>query len=210
MNYQYPNDNKLHTRFSELSKCTPGQIQRVIDERNGDLAPFENEITYFGEKRHEMFSKYIKENGHLPKQFGLELECKPDQSERHIACEVAPQLVIHGTPDAFGADWVIDFKTTTKPEAYVNSKQCTFYAWLLGIYGLEIKKVYYLCEVWNLERDKILEYKVHEKEITPEDIEEVKEWALDRARFLYKSIKLLERNGKEKARSAVASPVASR
>lgn len=208
MSYDYPNDGKLHCRYSELKKCTIGQIDKVIQERNGKLAPFENEITYFGEKRHEMFSKYIKENGHLPKQFGLDLECKPEQSERHIACEMAKNLVIHGTPDAFGGDWVIDFKTTTKPEAYINSKQCTFYAWLLGVYGLNIKKVYFLCEIWNPERDKILGYKVHEKEITEDDIAEVKEWALDRARLLYKSIKLYERTQSEKQnRSALAQTV---
>jgi len=192
-NYNYPEDNKLHTRYSELVKCTVGQIDKVIEERNGELAPFENEITYFGEKRHEMFSKYIKEKGELPKNFGLNLTCKPEQSERHIACEVAPDLVIHGTPDAFGEDWVIDFKTTTKPDAYINSKQTTFYAWLLSIYGLEIRKVYYLCEIWNIDRDKILGYKVHEKELTPQDLEDVREWALERARLLYKTIKLYER-----------------
>jgi len=192
-NYDYPNDNKLHTRFSELVRCTPGQIDKVVEERLGHYAPFENEITYFGEKRHEMFSKYIKENGKIPEKFEIDLKCKPEQSERHIACEVAPRLVIHGTPDAHADDWIVDFKTTTRPDSFSASKQTTFYAWLLSIYGLEIKKTYYLCEVWNLERDKILGYKTIEKEITPEAIEEVKEWALERARLLYKTLKLYER-----------------
>ena len=192
MTYNYPNDGKLHTRYSELTRCTVGQIDKVIMERNGELSPFENEITYFGEKRHEMFNKYINENKCLPKQFGLELDCKPEQAERHIACEVAPQLVIHGTPDAFGADWIIDFKTTTKPDSFSASRQTTLYAWLLSIYGLDIKKTYYLCEIWNLERDKILGYKVIEKEVTPESIEEVKKWTLERSRLLYKTIKLYE------------------
>lgn len=200
MTYNYPKDGKLHTRFHELLRCTDGQIDNVIAERFGDLAPFENDITYFGTKRHEMLEKYIKENNELPKQFkklceekGIELEVNGKQVEKEICCEMFNGVVIHGTPDLFGSDWIVDFKTTTRPESFSANKQTLFYAWLFQPYGLKITKSYYLMEIWNLERDKILGYDVIEKEITQEAIDKINDWALERARTLYKAVKTYER-----------------
>lgn len=194
MQYQYPNDDNLHTRFSELQKCTPGSIDNVIRERLGEIGSFQNEITEFGDKRHEMLNEYILKNKKLPPKFGLDFVVDPKQANQHLMVEMFPKLVLHGTPDVFGADWVADFKTTTRGKgAYVNSKQCTYYAWLLSVYGLDIKKIYYLCELWNPERTEILGYEMHEKDITPEDIEEVKEWTLTRARLLYQTLKDYEK-----------------
>lgn len=196
--YNYPKDGKIHTRYSELVRCTPGQIEKVVAERMGDIIPFSNDIMDFGTERHQILSDYIIKNNKLPKHFAkelktkydLELEIKGDQSERHIAVEMFKGIVIHGTPDIFGKDWIIDFKTTTRgKEAYINSKQNIFYAWLLSIYGLKIKRAFYLCELWNKERNEILGYESHDKEITEIDKDEIKKWAWERAKLLKSAIK---------------------
>ena len=190
MTYDYPNDGKLHTRFSELVRCTDGQIERVLAERNGDQASFSSNITYFGDIRHEMLKEYIQENGKIPEKFGVKLSCKPDRAEKHIAVEVFPNVVIHGTPDCFGNEWIADFKTTSRTEkAYSASKQVLFYAWLLSFYGLKIEKGYYLCEIWDKERTKILDYKSHQFEVDSAEFDELVLWTQERVERLKSAIK---------------------
>lgn len=189
-NYDYPKDGKLHTRFSELVRCTDGQIDRVLAEREGDQTPFSSNITFFGDVRHEMLKEYIQKNGKIPDKFGINLKCEPERAEKHIAVEIWPDVVIHGTPDCFGEDWIADFKTTSRTEkAYKASKQILFYAWMLSFYGLKIEKGYYLCEIWDLERTKILDYKPYPFPIDPAEFEELKHWAWERVKRLRKAIK---------------------
>ena len=197
MDYNYPQDGKLHTRYHELAKCTPGQIHVVIAERLGQLQPFENDVTFFGSERHGMFEKYIKANATLPKhfdgllksKFGLSLDLSTAKSEQEIASEMFNGVVIHGRPDLFGQDWIIDFKTTTNPERFSSSRQTLFYAWLLQPHGLTITKTYFLFELWNKDRTEILGYECLAKDITDTMLDEINEWALHRARLLYAALR---------------------
>ena len=189
MDYVYQKDGKLHTRYSELVRCTPGQIEQVIYEREGGER-FEGEFTEFGVKRHKMFSKYIKQNSKIPEQFGYDLKVKPENSEKQMACEVAPELVIHFTPDCFGDNWVGDFKTTHQGrKGFKSSRQQKFYAWLLGILGHEITQSLYFLEIWNKERTEIMGYEVLDDDISKEDINNQLDWVLPRARLLYANLK---------------------
>lgn len=185
--YNYPNDGKFHTRFSELTRVTDGSLERLIKERCGEIPTFSGNSTSFGSDRHDGLAQYLKENRELPEVFQMyiperKLAINPDWVEKHLAVEMWPGIVIHGTPDCFGPEWVIDFKTTSRDaKAYTSSPQVTFYAWLLRPYGFTIKKAYYLCEIWDKERTTIYEYDVAEKEITEEKIIAVEAWAKERA-----------------------------
>jgi len=193
--YNYPNDGKLHTRFSELTRCTPGQIERVVAERMGDDNRYTNEIMEFGTVRHEKLAEYIKKNSQLPPRFNLDLKCEPENAERQIAIEMFPNVVIHATPDVFDTDWIADFKTTTGDgKNYGSSKQVTFYAWLLSFYGYDIKTVYYLCERWDKERTKIIEYpEPIKKEVDKEIFNDLREWTLGRVHLLQTTLRYYQK-----------------
>jgi hypothetical protein len=55
--YTYTADGKLHTRYSELIRCTPGQIDRVVWERIHPGHRAETEHMGFGTLRHEMLEQ---------------------------------------------------------------------------------------------------------------------------------------------------------
>lgn len=202
--YIYPKDGKLHTRWSELVRCTPGQIERVVAERMGHKRPFQNEHMAFGIVRHNRLAREVKKLGKIPPRFNLDLEVNPINAEREVAVEMFPGVVIHSTPDIFDNEWIADFKTIILddkkeenkhyldnlediPNArrYKASKQTAFYAWMLSVYGYQIKDLYYLCEVWNHNRTKILGYlKPKHKELDPEIFNELRDWTLGRVHLL--------------------------
>lgn len=187
--YEYPNDGKFHTRYSELKRCIPSQIDRVIFERiNGvhDSNPYMD----FGSKRHEVLAEYLKKNKKFPSEFNLDMDINPEWVEREQWIEVWENVVIHFTPDAFGKTWIMDLKTTSRGKsAYTSDKQLFVYAYLLGIKGLKIEKVYYVCEIWDTERTQIQGYEVLEKDVTQEDLQKAEDWLKSKSEFLYEALK---------------------
>jgi len=186
--YDYKEDNKLHTRFSELRNCTENGTVRVVERRKYDFNEA-NPYQKFGTLRHEVFANFLRTHNKLPKAIGLELEINEDMIERSYGVEVWENVIIHLTPDIHNTTWVADFKTTTRGvDNYKLDKQTIFYAWLLNKIGHNITKGYYICELWDIDRTQIRGYEWAEKEITAEDIEKIESWAKLRVERLYQEL----------------------
>jgi hypothetical protein len=97
--YTFTDDNKLHTRYSELVKCTPGQIDRVIWERKNPGYRTETEHMGFGTLRHSMFEAEARETGLLPACFG-QGNISADYIEHEFTTEIWQGLIVHSRPDA--------------------------------------------------------------------------------------------------------------
>ena len=187
--YDYLDNGKLHTRFSELVRCTPGQIERVVLDRLHGV-DHTNEFMSFGTMRHEKFAEYLKAKSELPSVFKLDLKINPGWVEKSYEIEAFDNVVIHFTPDVHDKTWIGDLKTTSRTaESYKNNKQITFYAWVLGQMGLDITSAFYFLEFWNRERTGCQGYQVIKNEITPESKAQVKTWAIERIELLYSEIK---------------------
>lgn len=202
--YLYAQDGRLHTRFSELRMCTDGQIDRLVDTINGDLPRFENQAMAFGTGRHEMFEVESKRTGKLPACF-YEIAGTKDVVIEHVekehTVELAPGVVIHSRPDAVCANikTIFDYKTvvdgkdgwqsTVKKYGLPSNRQVKFYALMLGFHGIEINRAVYLCELWDKDYEHIIGYDSVQQNITPEQLESVHEWALDRILLLKVAIR---------------------
>jgi hypothetical protein len=206
--YQYPNDGKTHTRYSELVKCTNGQVRKVVQERFGELSPFSNGHTGLGQVRHDMFQDEITKTHRLPKCFLDEVEaCKKysdveiDVVEKHYESEIFKNVVLHSTIDAAStkSGIIFDFKMTTQSaKKWASSKQILVYAYQLILRKVEVKTAVFLIERWNSEKTEILGYECIEIEITPEKVLEVKEWIKSRVELLLTEIKLYTMESQEK------------
>ena len=186
--YDYKEDNKLHSRYSELRLCTPGGVARVVERRKFQLDET-NPYTQFGTLRHEVFANYVRSNGRLPEKLGLALEVDKNLVEQSYGVEVWENVIIHLTPDLYNKTWVADFKTTTRgADNYKSDKQLVFYAWLLNKLGNNITKGYYLCELWDIDRIQIRGYETLEREITEKDLENIESWAKLKVEILYNEL----------------------
>lgn len=168
--YIYADDGKIHTRYSELSRCTAGQIDRVIAERTDPELRVQTEPMSFGEERHSMWAEEVRKTGRLPKVFGHDF--KVDAIEQELVSEILPGVVLHSRLDALCKDLftVVDYKTVQMEpgqelrsviKPYIKSKQLKIYAYQLGLRDIEIKNGLFLFEVWDPERTKILGYTSH-------------------------------------------------
>lgn len=191
MEYKYPNDGRLHTRYSELVRATPAQVEKLILERFGLSPRFENKYMEFGTFRHKMFDREMKKTGYLPKVFKevLPRNLKVDGSEYYFETPLTLDLdgekvevVIHSTTDAYkGGDYIADFKVTTSDENTWGSKQqLIFYAYLLGHHGIKFKRTIYLLERWDEQRRNILDYRKKESKIQKWKLQMVRDWIEDR------------------------------
>lgn len=193
--YLYEADGKLHTRYSELIRCTPGQIDKVVWERiHPDSRPKTNSMD-FGIIRHEMFEEEGKKLGKVPPCFGIDLGLSHIESE--FATEILPGVIVHSRPDGVAAndETIIDYKTVLDGKLgwqnIVNGykhdakqRQLKFYAFQLGLHGIRIKRGMFLCEIWDETRENILDYKVVEFPIKLMDIAPVLPWVKDRVALL--------------------------
>lgn len=190
-------DGKIHTRYSELNKMTPGQVDYAMAIRLGERESYQSEDMLFGTERHRFFEAETKRTGKIPACFyeiaGLK-DVQIDRAERELAVELVPGMVIHSRPDAYSIDnfCLYDYKTTldgtrgwkANVKQYRYSKQGIFYAMMLALHSIDVYSVKYLCEIWNADRDRILGYDMVEQEITPEKMEDVKHWTIDRLALL--------------------------
>lgn len=194
MQYNIKKDGKLHTRFTDLLRATPKQVENIIKEQLGTKQRFKNDILSFGEKRHNMFEKESKETGLLPIVFRNAFPDYKDLRITHVEEEFATELfdgiVIHSRPDGVAAHdaIVVDYKTMVKgaggARRYKSSKQLLFYAFQLAIHNISIKKYVYFVEIWNEDYDEIIGYDLFEKNVGLLDISLMKKWAHDRCEVL--------------------------
>lgn len=196
--YNYPEDGKVHTRFSELKRCTPGQIDRVISDRAYPETVFDSSDSMMrGTIRHQEFNNEVLITKQIPKCFG-DYDLKVLGSEEEISNEIFPGIVLHSTPDVYGIDWVGDFKTVTakvKDGEYDLDKngdfkfgkpmalQTSVYAVQLGLLGHPIKESYYFHEIWS-KNAEIVGYSTLQSPITDEQIEETYTWLRERSDVL--------------------------
>jgi hypothetical protein len=210
--YLYADDGKIHTRYSELLRCTTGQIDKVVWERTHPDARAQTESMGFGIVRHQMFDEESKKTGRLPACFGLDMVVNHVEAE--FATEIMKGVVVHSRMDSVSVEGetIIDYKTVLdgkhgwqknlqgygwrpiydyagnlQASRVVQSskqKQLKFYAFQLGLHGIRIKRGMFLCEIWNQERDEILDYRVVEFPITLADIAPVLPWVKDRVALL--------------------------
>lgn len=191
--YEYPDDGKLHVRYSELSRCTPGQIDRVVFERLNQVDGFKNEDMADGIERHEMWEAESRRTGHTPAVFKKERSFSVPVShiEHSLASEIFPGVVLHSTIDAVAASQqlIVDYKTITgNPMAYGASKQLKLYAWQLAVHDIRITKGAFLCEIWEKDeagaRTKIKGYVIIWQDITLLDMDAARKWCLPRVALL--------------------------
>lgn len=192
--YTYTEDGKIHTRYSELLRCTPGQIDRVLaDRESGRTLSTDNMAD--GSLRHEMFEEEAKKTGKLPACFGLDWPVS--HIEQEFATELVRGVVVHSRPDTVCADveTVVDYKTVldgangwkANVEGYKHAskqRQLFFYAYQLGLHGIRIRRGAFLCEIWNQARDTILGYEIVEFPITLNDMRSALAWAKPRVALL--------------------------
>lgn len=195
--YDYPDDGKYHTRYSEVVKAqTPNGARRVVMERLGLKDKVNTKATDFGTTRHDMWEAEAKETRKSPECFNKHLGKQWDvyETEQHRATELFENIVIHFTTDLIGLDKdattredggvlaasVIDYKTGTgdRPEhyrkIYKGQKQLPSYALLLRPHGIIIKDGHYLIECWNAERTELVGYTHVEKPINLKEMAEAK------------------------------------
>lgn len=194
MQYNIKNDGKLHSRYTDLVRATPHQVENIIKEQLGTKQRFKNDVLTFGETRHNMFEKETKQTGMLPVVFREAFPEYKDlvitHAEHEFATELFKDIVIHSRPDAVAANdfIVVDYKTMVKgaggARRYKSSKQLIFYAFQLAVHNIRIKKYVYFVEIWNETYDEIIGYDKFEKDITLLDIAAIKKWAHDRCEVL--------------------------
>lgn len=196
--YLYAEDGKIHTRYTELVRCTAGQIDRVIAERVGDVKKFKSDRLEFGTDRHEMWEDEGKRTGHLPACFGLDWAVSHVESE--FATELLPGVIVHSRPDAVCASeaTIVDYKTlcassvgdgiAKAAKMYAKSRQLPFYGFQVGVHGIRIKKIAYLIEIWNEEQDEILGYHYIVKDLPMAEVAKMLPWIKERVSMLVSAV----------------------
>lgn len=196
--YFYNNDGKIHTRFSDLLRCTSASVQRLLDEREKKVPRYSSTNMDFGTDRHDMWEKEAKQTGKLPEIFGL--NWKADHIEKEFASELLPGIVVHSRPDVvcLEQEAVVDYKTLcadsyeagckSARSKYHSARQLRFYAFQLGLHNIKIRKAVYLIEIWNKEQTEILGHFSLERPLDLKTISAVLPWARERMLCLARAI----------------------
>lgn len=199
--YVHADDGKVHTRYSDLIRCTPAQVSKLVAERLGGAHRYEGSAMKFGTTRHDMWAKESEKTGKIPECFfeADSVDYEVDHIEKEFVVELFPGIVIHMRPDAVASksQTIIDYKTATKPDGmtlevfrqkiqrrYELSKQLKFYAWLLGYHKIRIKSGIYLIEIWNKANTEIIGYAIVRQQYTLYDFAKLKPWAEEASALL--------------------------
>lgn len=200
--YNYPTDNKLHVRYTQLSQVSPGSLDRILAEINGQTR-VETEDMSFGSERHLSWEIEAKRTGFIPKCFGLDWPVL--HIEREFATEIMPGVVLHSRPDVVcGNGILVDYKTVKSktPEfggirnavdqyRHANKQRQLFvYAFQLGMHGIRIKEAAFLCEVWDANRENILDYEIVRFPIGLMDIAGVLPWLRGKVALLMGALEM--------------------
>lgn len=205
--YKYPDDGRLHCRFSELVRCTPRGVEAVILERFGGRRRVETEAMAFGTTRHEIWQEEAQNTGLVADCFGVDWPVS--HIEQEFATEIVPGVVVHSRPDIVVASknllpdykTVVDGaqgwrKTVASYSQITKQRQLMFYAFQLGLHGILIRQGVFLCEVWNKDRDTILRYEMVQFPITLADMAAAVEWAKPRIAMLAAAIEIYQKDSK--------------
>lgn len=196
--YLYKKDGKIHTRYSELRQCTPKSVSKVLDIREKLANRYESAAMAWGTDRHGMWEEESRKTGKLPEVFGLDWNV--DHIEAEFTTELLPGMVVHSRPDAVcvAEKAVIDYKTLTadyyaqgRKKAYAQyhkAKQLSFYAFQLGMHGIEIRKAVYLVEIWDRDQVEILGYRRVERDLDLLEISKVLPWTRERLLCLAEAV----------------------
>ena len=115
--YNHEDDGALHTRFSDLTRCTEKSVLGVVRELLHGRKSFSSDIIEFGKLRHDMWAKESEKTGRTPEVFKRELgfDYPVDIIEKEFSCTIFPGVVLHSTLDAGNSDEgiIIDYKTAT-------------------------------------------------------------------------------------------------
>lgn len=213
MGYNYPNDGKLHFRYHDLLKCTPGSIKRLVLERYGEIPVFNGEHTQFGTDRHEMFEEEMRGTGRLPKVFLDQCSTLPshykgvqiDHVEEEFATEIFDGVVLHSRPDAVSTSYglIADPKVTVDQIKKWNpSRQLMMYTLHFQARDIKIKELCYLGEIWDYTVEErygksfkvkkdIIDYQCLIKEVFMSEVMEIKnQWAKPRIELLQAALEL--------------------
>jgi hypothetical protein len=206
MQYNVKNDGKLHTRFTDLMRATPAQVENIIKEQTGEKERFKSDVMDFGTVRHDMFDKESKQTGMLPvvfrEAFPEYKDMQITHAEKEFATEIFKGIVVHSRPDGVSVPdaTVVDYKTQIEgaggARKYGSSKQLPFYAFQLGWHNIRIKRYVYLIEIWNKETEteeaytRIVGYDKFEKTIGLVDIAAIKSWVHGRCEVLAMGMKM--------------------
>ena len=192
--YLVAEDGKIHTRYTELVRCTAGQIERVLAERLDPKRRFTSDRLDFGSDRHAMWEEESKKTGQLPECFGLKWPVSHVESE--FATEILPGVVVHSRPDAVCAAemTIVDYKTLCADSVdegvrmaakmYAKSRQLPFYGFQVGLHGVRIRRIAYLIEIWNKDQDTILGYHSIVKDLPMHELAKMLPWVKDRVAML--------------------------
>lgn len=200
--YVYEKDGKVHTRYSELKRCTPGGAEAVVLERLGLRTRFEGADMAFGTERHLMWEEESRESLLLPECFEYELakHAIPKDTplsiiEDELKIEVFPGVVLHLTPDSVSeeAGIVFDNKTIVgTADQFKSSVQLKIYAYALYKLGIRIKRGIFLCEIWSKDHKRILGYDSYVQTIGLTDIADAEKWLRDHAEVLVTAIEVIK------------------
>jgi hypothetical protein len=179
--YDTPDDGKLYTRYSDLTKCYSIHSARIVAQemllkrRQARRDP----TMHFGSVRHKMWEEESKETGLTPACF-LEPPCSTqlpvDMVEQQVFCEPIKGIVLCSTPDSVSLkhQTIIDNKTSSgNLQHYANDRQVKVYAFNLAMNGIEIRHGLYLCEIWSKDRKELLGYGRVEQHFDARDINKV-------------------------------------
>lgn len=139
----------------------------------------------FGTYRHKMFDLESKQTGFLPKCFKEQIpkNLKVSNSEYEFETRLPnSNVMIHSTCDAYlDGDYIVDYKITTQDiQVWGSKQQLVFYAYLLGLHGIKLKRTIFLTETWDEKRTKILGYQKLEHKLENWKIKMVQEWIEER------------------------------
>lgn len=196
------NDGKLHTRYSDLSRCkTKHGTIAVAKQMVYQTKRYSTFAMDFGTKRHEMWSEESLETGKTPECFnkGLGISYDVLHVEQQWDYELTKDVILHSRTDAYAPEIsaVIDYKTFTKDggmASYMASDklaQMYTYAMQLMASGFKVNKGIFLGEQWNTERTELLGYAKLEVDITVLQIAANKKEMIRRADMLLVTTRLL-------------------
>ena len=166
MSYEYKEDGKIHTRWSDLKRCstTHGALtvakEMVLGKKrwSGDD---------FGSLRHKMWEEETKQTGRTPECFRhIKIDQPAVMCEQQFEMESLPGVILHSTIDVYLPELscVTDYKTFTNKEdlqhyAQPHKKaQLLVYGVQLLVKGHSVKNLMFLGERWDSAREELLGY----------------------------------------------------
>lgn len=196
-------DGKIHTRYSELSGCTPAGAIQAVEMRTGQRVGIQTARMRFGEVLHDEYREESERTAKFPRNIRRRWSdlrrVTVDMVEHELAVEIYPGVVLHSRPDAIclGARLIADYKTRvgTLREArmlYKRSVQLKIYAYQMLLRGVQLKEAQYLIERWSVNGEHRVAYDRVIQLLTLRDITGVEPWIEERCKNLIAAIRLHE------------------